>query len=691
MDLGEETGSPNPTAGNLVAAPAVLAVLVGGLGALAVATVGPPLLLLGLALVAGMGITYLGGIALTVEERVLFGAVIGAMAVSLFGFIAAYIAGFGATSVVVGAVAAGLVSLPGWLRAGSGLRGELGDLRERWLQPPLTPGHPWPLLAVMVVCGLYTLRLMSQAYAFGPDGLRAGQLGVWGDWAAHLAYAGSFAYGQNFPPEFPVDPGHRLGYPFMIDFLAASLVPLGAGLTSSLAITSGFLGLAFPGVFYLAGLRFLGSRAAAAAALFVFVLGGGLGFSHILADVGGPGSAGPATLAALLTHLPHEYTHIPADNYQWLNPVLANLLPQRSTLFGFSLALIALALLFTASRSTGTGSAPYLAAGVLIGVTPAFHVHAYGTVVALSAFWALLAPRREWVAFFVPALLLGLPAVVWMFPPARDACADGHGWCLFGLRLQIGWLASTGPHPDPVPWFWLKNLGLFIPALVVAQLWRGLIGTGFALFAAPIWLWFVVPNLVLLHPWDWDNNKFFIFWFMLGSMLVGALVARLFKAGAAGVAAGSLLCLVLGLSGALDLARAVDYPVSSIPFTDRSGLDTADWVRTHTAPRAVFLVSTQHNEPVPSLAGRRVVIGYTGWIWSYGISDWAEREIAVKRMLQGDPATPQLLARYSVDYVVIGPQERAAPFSAAEDYWRRSARLVYSNGGYEVFRTNRKD
>src|SRR5206468_11021250 len=147
-----------------------------------------------------------------------------------------------------------------------------------WIEAKRGWRSRWPLLAVLLVCGAWTVHLLHQAYVYTPNGLYAGYVNIWGDWAAHLAYAGSFAYGHNFPPEFPIDPGHRLGYPFMIDFLAADLVPLRMPLTETLTATSGMLGLAFPAVLYLAAVRFTAGRAAAAIAVFVFLLSGGLGF-----------------------------------------------------------------------------------------------------------------------------------------------------------------------------------------------------------------------------------------------------------------------------------------------------------------------------------------------------------------------------------------------------------------------------
>ena len=676
LDLTPAAAAPRRRPGLLS-----LSIVIGlaGVGGLVLLGFGPAALPLVVALVAGFGLTYLAGIALSIEERLFFGTVVGAMAVTLFGLLLALPFGLTLATALAACVAALAASSPGWWRALGLIADEVAEARSRWTARVTAPGHPWPVLAVLAIAWPYSLKLLTQLYVLRPDGLWAGTLGVWGDWAAHLAYAGSFAYGGNFPPEFPVDPGHRLGYPFMVDFFAAMLVPLGEPLPAALVLTTGLLALALPAVMYLAGVRFLGSRAGAALAVFVFALGGGFGFVYFLGDLFNHGPS-------VLRHLPHQYTHMPDLNYQWLNPVLANLLPQRSTLFGFSFALIALALLYSARQAPPGSWAPFLAIGVLTGIAPAFHVHAYGTVVALAAFWAVLNRRREWMAFFGPALVLGVPALAWMWPPGSAPCLPGR--CVFGFPLLPGWLAMADGHHDFIPWFWLKNVGLFLPALIVAQLWPGLTATGFARHFAPVWLWFLVPNVIQLHPWDWDNNKFFALWALLGAFMVGALLTRLFALGPRTAALAALLAVALGASGTLDLAREADFSVAAYRFTDTGGLHVAAWAREHTPAKAVFLTSTDHNEPIPSLGGRRVVLGYTGWLWSYGLSDWPAKEGDVGVMLRGGPGTGELVRRYHVSYVVIGPQERGGRNLASDSYWSLHGSVVYSDGGYTVYQVS---
>jgi hypothetical protein len=624
--------------------------------------------------VAGFGITYLSGAALNLEERLAFGTVLGAMTVAVACFLLSMLVrDVTAFSVLLGLSLALAAGAGAAIAGRDRLASDLSDAFARWAASPRTAGHPWPLAAVALACGAWTVHFLSQAYQYRPDGLYAGYINIWGDWAAHLSFAGSFAYAHNFPPEFPVDPGNHLGYPFMIDFLAANLVPLGSGLTSALVLTSGLLGLAFPAVLYLSAQRFAGGRAAAAVAVFVFLLSGGLGFAYLVGDIQHGG-------LWVLLHLPREYTLDRDHNFQWLNPVLAYLVPQRSTLFGFSLAMIVLVLVWLAVRER-MGWRAFLFAGVVTGAMPVFHVHAYGTVVALSAFWAAFNFRREWLAFFVPALVIGAPLVVWLLPPSNNSVCS-NDLSIGGLCIQLGWM-TDGTNWF---WFWIKNTSLLIPLLIAAHFLQRWFPTRFGKWFAPMWLWFLVPNVIVLQPWDWDNTKFFIFWALLGSVMVGGLLAAMFKRGPVGVAIASVLLVMLGLAGALDLARASDSTVSSYQFTDTKGLQVADWVRQNTSADAVFAVADEHNNPIAALGGRRVLVGYPGWLWTYGLADYVQKDIDARLILQGAPSTPQLIVKYNIGYVLIGPQELADPRNANVAYWKQHGKLVYSDGEYALYK-----
>jgi hypothetical protein len=78
-----------------------------------------------------------------------------------------------------------------------------------------------------------------------------------------------------------------------------------------------------------------------------------------------------------------------------------------------------------------------------------------------------------------------------------------------------------------------------------------------------------------------------------------------------------------------------------------------------TASNAVFLTEGRPNDPLLTVAGRTAVMGYYGWLWSYG-TDFGSRPEDVRTMLDGCHSQPRascpvftLLRRYGVDYAEI--------------------------------------
>jgi hypothetical protein len=109
-------------------------------------------------------------------------------------------------------------------------------------------------------------------------------------------------------------------------------------------------------------------------------------------------------------------------------------------------------------------------------------------------------------------------------------------------------------------------------------------------------------------------------------------------------------------------------------------------VRGHTPSDAVFAVADDHNSPIPTLSGRRILIGYPGWLFTYGLGDYNQKVTDDKLILAGDPSAPALIRKYGVTYVLIGPQELDPSIGASAAYWAQHGTLVYDNGEYRVYR-----
>jgi hypothetical protein len=78
--------------------------------------------------------------------------------------------------------------------------------------------------------------------------------------------------------------------------------------------------------------------------------------------------------------------------------------------------------------------------------------------------------------------------------------------------------------------------------------------------------------------------------------------------------------------------------------------------------------------------------GYPGWLWTYGLRDYARKQSDEAAILRGDQNTADLVDRYGVNYVLIGPQELAPARRTSQIYWQQHGTLVYSNGEYFVYR-----
>ena len=72
---------------------------------------------------------------------------------------------------------------------------------------------------------------------------------------------------------------------------------------------------------------------------------------------------------------------------------------------------------------------------------------------------------------------------------------------------------------------------------------------------------------------------------------------------------------------------------------------------------ATILTSQQHNNPVSMLSGRPIFVGYPGWLWTYGINSEQALE-ETKNMFAGGSGALELLRRYDIQYVEVGPEER---------------------------------
>jgi hypothetical protein len=508
------------------------------------------------------------------------------------------------------------------------------------------------VFAALFLLVFFATLMCARAYFVTPAGIFTGDAHNFGDLGFHLAITTDFVYGQRFPPDHPTFSGASLTYPFLMDFGAGMLVVGGMSLHDAYLVESSLLFVCLLLLFHRWARLLTGDSLAATLAVCLVVFSGGLGWWTFLKDA----QHSPQSVFSMLGHLARDYTISPRteDELRWGNTVTALLLSQRTLLMGIPLALIAFTAWWQTLTARGT-TATMVAGGVATGLLPLTHAHSYLVVNGLAVCVALLFWRRLeravrlWGAFFACSIAVGLPQILWIMAGSHLKTSGFFAW-------QPGW--DKGPFPW-VP-FWIYNSGLFIPLLVIALIERDdqgewLVERRTALYYAPFCLCFLAANLLKMAPWIWDNIKVLVYWLLASAPMIGRLLAVQLREKTGVKALAIVLLVMLTAAGALDVWRVADGQ-ESLMIVDAGGEAFAAAVREHTPRNALVLHAAVANHPLV-LAGRRSLMGYPGHVWSQGF-DPGTRESDIKAIYAGLANAIDLLHRYKIDYIALGPQER---------------------------------
>ncbi|MBI5229256.1 hypothetical protein HY991_04035 [Candidatus Micrarchaeota archaeon] len=463
---------------------------------------------------------------------------------------------------------------------------------------------------------------------------------VWGDYGLHVPIINSFSLRTNFSPAYPTLAGHKLGYPFLSDFLASVLVVGGFSLRWALISTNVLLSIALVFSLYWLALEFTKNNKAAFIAVFLVLLNGNFGLVNAAKDLASGNFVLPPD---------KDYSHYEEGGLQFMNFIYSTFIPQRSTLFGIPLVFLVYLLLYrsySAKLNPREKRGLLLLAGGITGLLPLVYMHSFLFAFGMALFLAVLERNRKWVWFFAPALAFAAPQLLFM--------ADQLKPDIIGIRL--GWMAKDKSLLG-IAVFWIKNawipLLLSIPAFFLLDKKQ-------KLFLIPFALIFIFANVVRVHPWEWDNIKFFFHWFVFACILTALFLVHFLKARKFfSVRNAALLFIVLFSVGSSILTfswmlwgeNARYEMISSVDY--RAGA----WVLRNTPQEAVFFTADIHNHPVSMVGGRQLVLGFRGHLWTHGVN-YGEEEDAVKKVFCGEENdVVQTMREYNARYIFFGGNE----------------------------------
>ena len=492
----------------------------------------------------------------------------------------------------------------------------------------------------------------------------------WYDLAYHLAIATSFLYGQNFPPINPVFPSEPLRYHFMPDFHAAMLMKLGLGIWPTFAITAFIMAMALVGVFYCFARRLSGSGVASFIATLLFFFSGGLGFVLFFEDW----RDSKQPFLHFCWNMKENYTDMWSRGIKWTNLMTSGLIPQRSMLYGMPIALILLTAIavvwkrWNDQKFVGKwdGCEVLFPAGVVAGFLPLFHFHAYAVVLFVSCILFLIKPRRAWLAFWIPAVLIALPQ--W-----RDF--GSHISAGPAPRFHFGWVSYTY---SSFPLFIIRNFGLPL-ILIFPAYWFAprQLRTFYVPFAALMILCFIF----FISKDDVDNTKLMFYWHAATAVVIAGWLAGWVRQPILG-AVVVIIVLACSLSGALSVIRE-----SQLVWRIFSPAEISAGEFARTLPsKSLFLSGPTHSQPALCLAGKPIVLGFEFLITSQGY-DRAKYDAIlgdIERIYRGDPEAQALIARYGVKYIYVSSYERDE-LKADPSYFDEHYQRIFKNSEIAIY------
>ena len=544
-------------------------------------------------------------------------------------------------------------------------------------------------LAVMAAVGLPLTALsayLQYTHCIMPasDGsLWCGQ-STYGDLCMHLAFITSLE-NMSFPPSYNLLVGTALSYPYLTDALSTTFYMLGMPLNLSLVVPGTLLmALTYAGYMLLARQILGGRHKAVAVAALLFFLNGGLGFLY---DFDLAFTDNFARIREIFTGYYKTPANQPDLNLRFSNVIADLMIPQRALLGGWAMGLPALYLLISSVRAKSYRQTALLA--LWAAALPLVHTHTFLALGLFSGGYLLgnLIERKEERRGILLRAGLYLGVVLALALPQLLGNAVKQTLEGGSLRFQFNWVNNSGGRgfKDFYFWFWVKNAGLPFILAVCACLCarkRGYLDIVLGMTAI-----YVVAELILFQPNEYDNNKLFYIWFMF-AMILAADYGSMLMQRLAGLPGRALLCgLFLGasvLSGALSLGREA---VSGYQLFSANAVAAGGWIRENTDRDDVFLTGQQHINPVCSLAGRQIVCGSDLYVFFHGL-DYGKQSEDCKRFYENPRENADVLADYDVRYIYVSDYERAE-FDVDLDALDEAYALVYENDDVRIYDAGR--
>ena len=117
---------------------------------------------------------------------------------------------------------------------------------------------------------------------------------------------------------------------------------------------------------------------------------------------------------------------------------------------------------------------------------------------------------------------------------------------------------------------------------------------------------------------------------------------------------------------------------------NNESLKTAEYMNRILKDKEVVLVSDQSNSAITNLTKAQILMGYRGWLWSYGI-DYGVVENDIRLIYTNHPQAESLIKKYNISYITVTMSE-LNEYKVDEGILRSKYPLVLSNNQYKIYK-----
>ncbi|OGD86386.1 hypothetical protein A2870_00725 [Candidatus Curtissbacteria bacterium RIFCSPHIGHO2_01_FULL_41_11] len=568
-----------------------------------------------------------------------------------------------------------------------------------------------PVLALFIVIAFH-LSLINKTFSEDSNGnLRAASAG-YGDIPFHMTQVSKFAFQKNFNFNEPIYDGERLRYAFGINLISGFLLRY----TNSwpLAMHLPAMGFMVAGIIltYLSYRLFLKSETGAVIAVVIFLLGSGFGAGYLFRDYSQSTNISNTsffqyitdTTASTITKWNAIY---PDQNIAWGAPLSLVFLHQRAFFIGFFLFSLFWYLLWNWIKYPDKVKWVLLL-GVVVGLTPLAHYHSFVAMLVVLGVVAFVGIIKQKKVLVIRLILLGfiilvlaIPQVLYLVQGKSNLTSSQNSF----LQLRLGWMSqpTTGSIQFPsesdvsgrviafLNFLWI-NFGIILPMFIFStgvslksKRFRERFGGVLILSLAAIVL-FLSVQLIRFQPWDYDDNKILVYFqFFAAPVIVSFFLWLLAYRKLVGRILLAAFTVVAIHSGVVDQIPRLLVSIDDTPVIfNRDAISLAEFIKEYIPADKKIITTSTHLNPVASLAGRSVFVGYPGWLWTRGI-DYSLRESHLKEFY-ADPIANLNKSYISQAYYVLLDPTAVYDWKASEEVFDEKLNRIFSNDTYSFYK-----